>query len=291
MIPRAADTHSVEEMARARFGEPNRRLSTSRELRFGKHGSVSVAVAGDKQGLWYDHEEGRGGRLMASGDQPYRSPTHQRRERFEHDAEREQAVKRILDACTSPQGSPVEVYLRSRAIEPPYPHAIRCCIRPLGMLCLAQDGGGAIRAVQLVHLTPDGRKAPLDVVKRSFKAGENWNRVAAVRYPGRGPLILCEGPETGLSVWKATGRPVWCCLSSGNIGRINVWPRKRVTLARDGDQPGSKADDAFGRAKAELEAAGVAVRVVAPPVGQDWNDVHQRDGLEAVARAFTRARP
>lgn len=286
------DAVAVEFLARARWGEPNRALSTRSELRFGRHGSVSVAVAGEKAGLWYDHEAGRGGRLRAEGDAspaPAR-PAAAARERYGHDAECEAAVRRILDACGDPLGTPAEAYLRSRAIEPPYPRCVRFCARPLGMAVLAQDGGGAVRAVQVVHLTPAGMKADVPVVKRSWKAGHHWNTIAAVRYPGRGTLILCEGPETGLSVWRATGRPVWCCLSSGNIGRIGVWPRRRVTLARDGDKPGSKADEAFAKARAALEARGVEVRVARPPTGLDWNDVHRRDGLDAVARAFARGR-
>ena len=46
--------------ARERFGEPNRRLSTAKEMRFGTHGSVSVNV---ETGDYYDFEVESGGKL------------------------------------------------------------------------------------------------------------------------------------------------------------------------------------------------------------------------------------
>jgi 5S rRNA maturation endonuclease (ribonuclease M5) len=49
-----------EQAARERFGEPNRRLSTTKEMRFGTHGSVSVNV---ETGDYYDFEAEQGGKL------------------------------------------------------------------------------------------------------------------------------------------------------------------------------------------------------------------------------------
>jgi len=46
--------------ARERFGEPNRRLSTAKEMRFGTHGSVSVNM---ETGDYYDFEAEQGGKL------------------------------------------------------------------------------------------------------------------------------------------------------------------------------------------------------------------------------------
>jgi hypothetical protein len=51
----------IEKMARKILGEPNKRLSTRTELRFGTNGSVSVEIAGIKCGHWYDHEAQKGG--------------------------------------------------------------------------------------------------------------------------------------------------------------------------------------------------------------------------------------
>src|SRR5262245_31915775 len=42
-------------------GPQNRKLSTRADLRWGTWGSLSLAIKGQKEGLWYDHENGRGG--------------------------------------------------------------------------------------------------------------------------------------------------------------------------------------------------------------------------------------
>ena len=52
-------------VARALLGEPNARLSTARELRYGTHGSLAVHVGGERAGTWRDHEAGEGGGVLA----------------------------------------------------------------------------------------------------------------------------------------------------------------------------------------------------------------------------------
>src|SRR5262245_53808565 len=51
-------------IARHLLGEPNKALSTKRELRFGSKGSLSVIIGGQKVGSFYDHEHGTGGDLL-----------------------------------------------------------------------------------------------------------------------------------------------------------------------------------------------------------------------------------
>lgn len=53
---------SMEAVARACWGEPERSLSSDVELRFGAHGSRSVDL---RQGVWFDHEAGKGGGVLA----------------------------------------------------------------------------------------------------------------------------------------------------------------------------------------------------------------------------------
>lgn len=56
-------SHEIEEVARRILGTPNPKFSTANELRFGRHGSVSVIIDGDKAGSWFDHEHRIGGGL------------------------------------------------------------------------------------------------------------------------------------------------------------------------------------------------------------------------------------
>lgn len=60
---RGADkfAHHAAAVARELLGDPNKQLSSKDELRFGKHGSLSVDV---KTGQFYDHEQGEGGGVL-----------------------------------------------------------------------------------------------------------------------------------------------------------------------------------------------------------------------------------
>lgn len=58
----------IEIAARAKFGEPNARLSSRDELRFGSHGSKAVALAGDDAGAWFDFESEEGGHFDVGDD-------------------------------------------------------------------------------------------------------------------------------------------------------------------------------------------------------------------------------
>lgn len=51
----------IEAVARACLGEPNKALSSSKELRFGSHGSMSVDL---EKGVWNDHESDEGGGVL-----------------------------------------------------------------------------------------------------------------------------------------------------------------------------------------------------------------------------------
>ena len=51
----------IEPVARRLLGEPNRKVSTKTELRFGTRGSMSVDLA---KGTFFDHEIGQGGGVL-----------------------------------------------------------------------------------------------------------------------------------------------------------------------------------------------------------------------------------
>ena len=55
----------MPDVARVLLGEPNPRLSTARELRYGRHGSLAVHVGGPHAGTWRDHEADAGGGVLA----------------------------------------------------------------------------------------------------------------------------------------------------------------------------------------------------------------------------------
>ncbi len=230
----------IGDLAVALLGSPNRELSSQQQLRFGTKGSVAVEIAGKDAGRWYDHEAGTGGAglelirhhlgldekpawdwarhwlgeeaMPASWTaKPDTTPPLGTAKPVETtDAERATKVAEIVRQTESPNGTPVHAYLRGRGIAIQPPDCIRFRQNAYGsygaMVALATDAAGEVLAIQQVYLTAEGRKAPLNPVKRTNKAVEGWGERSAVRLPGREPLVLCEGVETALSVWQATGR-------------------------------------------------------------------------------------
>jgi hypothetical protein len=316
--------HVAELVEHLRRESPNKKLSNRRTFRFGSKGSLSVKVDGPDKGRITDWEAGTGKGMSPlqfiqaeiggdfaeairwarawEGIEGERPEPRTRREDREHssagfereDARRRAKVAQIVAEATDPQGTPAEIYLRSRGITCPLPPAVRWREKAWrhggALVLLATDAAGAVRAVQEVYLTAEGAKAPLVVQKRTsgFLAG------AAVRLPGTGPLTLAEGPETGLSVWQVTGCETWIAL--GGIGKLadQVPAGPEVVVARDADPEGSPPDKGLWRAVNALVARGCRVRLACPPrypdlKKSDFNDVLQREGEAAIRAIFAAA--
>lgn len=309
----------IADLARELLGEPNRELSSAQTLRFGAKGSVAVEIDGANKGRWYDHEHGAGGagpeligyrlRLddkaawdwarswLGEADAgpswtatptaaPARSASGAARAKAPTPEERAAKVAEIVRGAEPIVSTPAEAYLRHRGITATPPDCIRYRRNAYGqfgaLVALATDEAGEVLAIQQVYLTAEGRKAPLRVVKRTNKAVDGWAERSAVRLPGREPLVLCEGVETALSVWQATGQETWACLGISNIGRAPVPANAAVIIARDGDLPGSKAEGQIVRAASNLVHRGATVLIAAPPEEQDFNDVLVQEGEAAV---------
>ncbi|MBW7057625.1 toprim domain-containing protein [Paracoccus bogoriensis] len=315
----------IADLACELLGEPNRQLSSAQQLRFGTKGSVAVEIDGADKGRWYDHEHGAGGAALEliahclrlegtaawdwarnwlgepdagpswTATPPARSASGAAGARELTPEERAEKVAEIVRRSESLVSTPVLAYLRRRGITATPPDCIRYrqyAYRQFGaMVALATDAAGEVLAVQQVYLTAEGRKAPVEVVKRTNKAVEGWSERAAVRLPGREPLVLCEGVETALSVWQATGQETWACLGISNIGRAPVPANATVIVARDGDLPGSKAEGQMARAASQLVRRGLTVRIATPPEEQDFNDVLLREGEAAVRNRIEAAEP
>jgi len=311
----------IADLARHFLGEPNRSLSTAAQLRFGSKGSVAVEIDGHKKGRWYDHEEGVGGDGLelvrrqagnANGDAfewarawlgmsantalatttpPAPSVDTTDRTKDDHKAVK---VAAVVANCGEPSGTCVELYLRKRGITvPTLPACIRFRREAFGgyhaLVALATDADGAVHAVQQIYLTDDGAKAPVPVQKRTNKAQDGWSKIAPVRLPGEQRLILCEGVETALSLWQATGQEVWACLGIANMAQAPVPEGASIVVARDGDMPESKADRQLRKAVSALRRRAGEVAVASPPPGQDFNDVLRKAGERAVRDMVTAA--
>lgn len=298
----------IEDLARELLGKPNKGLSTREQLRFGSKGSIAVEIGGKDKGRWYDHEQAIGGDAMelvrthknlANGQacawardwlgitgQPSGSPKPRK------NLSPSEKVEAIVAECQDIIGTPAETYLRNRGITiASFPDSLRFRPNAYGrygaLVALSTDADGTVHGLQQIYVTEDGRKAPIKIQKRTNKAHDGWSEVAAVRMPGSTPIVLAEGVETALSIWQSTGHETWACLGLSNIARAPVPDGIPVIVARDGDEPGSKADQRLRNSVTILQGQGCDVTVAEPPHAMDFNDVLQQDGEDAIRNIFS----
>jgi putative DNA primase/helicase len=152
---------------------------------------------------------------------------------------------------------------------------------------------GTLCAVQRIYLDLDAQNIRWEDAKRSkvkltagtFAAVEG--SAGVVRLPGLadGPLSICEGVETGLSVWSATGHETWVTL--GSISNATPPHGRRAVIGRDDDAPHSAADKALTKALGRWREAKLDVVVATPWADRrgdrsDFNDTLCEHGAAAV---------
>lgn len=239
------------------------------------------------------------------------------RKKAEQEAEAEQSEQerldyavRLDDETVRPDGTAGERYLIvGRKIPKPaggWPKAIGYHPRSMALIARATTDTGDVRAVQRVYLTKAGGKISEDeVAERRLPAVKQTTGIvvgAAVRLPGNpaGPLLLCEGIETALSAWTATGRETWVAL--GKVGRLTPPAGRLLVICRDDDrkkkpgQPGRSNDEIHRDTVAVWRRQGLTVTEAQPwPVrrydGSDFNDLLKGEGADAVRQRIEAAIP
>jgi len=202
-------------------------------------------------------------------------------------ADRARAVADALalwNRCGDPVGTPAEVYARSRGITIPLPPSIRFGNVPAwrdrdtdewtkdipAMVCAGVDAEGYLVAIQRIFLR-NGGKAKAAMKKPKLTLGRI--RGAALRLgPPQPEVIVCEGPEDGLSLMQElAGASVWVSFGTALMADIEYPPEvRRVTLAGDNNPAGRAA---IARAAEELSLRGMSVKTMFPaPEFEDWND-------------------
>ena len=192
--------------------------------------------------------------------------------------QRSARARRVWAECRSIEGTRAADYLDGRAIRCALPSTLRFhpfCWHASGnnfpsLVALVE--GSAAFAVHRTYLDPVGQGI---AAIRPAKAMLGPVAGGAVRLSetSSGPLVVCEGIETGLSLVmrlpKSTA--VWAALSTSGLKALNLPKQPReLILAPDGDSPGLRA---AGTLADRAQRLGWQVRMMLPPVGQDWNDV------------------
>jgi len=204
---------------------------------------------------------------------------------------RTEAALAIWHGAQSAEGTPVEIYLRSRGLVLPMPPSIRFHTglkHPSGgvwptMVSLVTHGAhGKPLGVHRTFLAHDGHgKAPVEQAKMML--GPCRGGMVRLAEP-HDVLMVGEGIETCLAAMQASGRPAWAALSTSGLRALDL-PRevRDVIVLADGDDPGeAAARDCAWRWKRE----GRRVRIARPPQGMDFNDLllHRAPRIEEAAR-------
>jgi putative DNA primase/helicase len=203
------------------------------------------------------------------------------------------SARKIWDRSIPAKGTLAEVYLtQSRCISL---ETIPDCIRFDPVECTAVFAAttpdGTFKAIQRVYLTAEGLNLKNEAAgnkKRSLGVLDN----AAVRLAGsaeNGPVCLAEGPETGLSVWAATGHETWIAL--GGLAKINPSEGKDTVLCRDDDPRDSNSFKATNKTKKNWKQSGLTIHEAWPwsirkQDKSDFNDTLKADGLMGVKARF-----
>jgi putative DNA primase/helicase len=294
----------AEQIVQSFLGEePNRSLSTKRVLRWGRKGSFALIVAGDKRGLWFDHENETGGDIIdflkkqlgcsvgkaidealkylgPSWSSSTASTRSQPAEPEEDDATRINRALRIWSEVQPVRGTLAERYLAKRGIQVP-DEALdvlgfhwHCPFgegrRAPALVALVQDVvTGEPIAIHRRELTPDAAKAG------SWMAlGPKIGGAIRLARFDCGDLAIGEGVETCLSCMMLGAGPTWSVIDAGNMTKFPVLDHVgHLTIMADNDVSGT-GQRAAAACRDRWAAAGKAVRCAMPEEpGQDFNDV------------------
>jgi len=171
------------------------------------------------------------------------------------------------------------------------------------------DDKGKVLTAQRIFLTPDGKRAletheDGTVTKKQKKVLSGNRTGLRFRLPARTTtqqqenqrriIAICEGPETALSIWTATGFETWATI--GVSSRVYPPPGSLVIYCRDNESEGTQAYKAANNAAEQWTSSGCAVVTVWPwgeystrenQLKTDLNDALLAHGPEYVRRIVT----
>ncbi|MGK5046843.1 AAA family ATPase [Janthinobacterium sp. GB4P2] len=180
------------------------------------------------------------------------------------------------------------------------PYCIRKGIKPYGLkefkdkrtlIVPIRDATGAITSVQFIY--EDGSK----LLKSNGKVKGCYYSFGS---KPADTLLVCEGFATGASLYAVTGYPVAVAFNAGNLEAVarvlhGKLPGIQIIVCADDDRFKESGNTGLIKAKAAAAAVGglLAVPVFQSDDGQptDFNDLHAREGNEAVMAAISAAAP
>jgi len=188
-----------------------------------------------------------------------------------------QRARSIWDYGVPIEGTKGEAYLRARGIT---------CALPASLRWLADTYHGpscSYCTAMIANVTPTGGVHRTFFSKKGGRLSRDSKMMLGPCAGGgvalseeQGPLVVCEGVETGLSLLSGLldgrHRVVAALSTSGIKGYQLPHEPGQLIIAADGDMAGEDASSVLGR---RAHALGWEVSLMLAPSDQDWNDVLQ----------------
>ena len=195
----------------------------------------------------------------------------QKRKEYEENKLRQ--ARGIWEASRPIERTKAEVYLRGRGITCPLPASLRFAPDifhspstswAMAMVADVTTGG--------IHRTFFDKKGNRLTKSAKMMLGPCCGG-AVVLSETQGPLVVCEGIETGLSLLSgmlSEPATVWAILSTSGMKSLCLPDEPgALIIATDGDPAGREAGDKLA---SRAHALGWNVSLMPAPDGQDWND-------------------
>ncbi len=305
----------IRELALELLGKPG--LRSADEWRWGRKGSLSLVMSGERVGLWFDHELGQGGSFT---DLVAHHQRMGRREALEWISSRvgvqlpssgvpgrtHAAEPFLLSLASSrPKAEPARdeapaksaaeratrIWNHAEPASADHPYLLAKQVTPLALRVDAQgrlivplqDAEGVLHSLEFI--SADGGKRYLAGGAKRGHFAVVGQEPAPLSTP-EGPILVCEGWATGASLCVATGHTVIAAMDAGNLLPVAEALRSRfpeadlVIVADNDDKPGRKTNP--GVEAARKVSAAVDARLATPPVPGDANDLCCASGAGAV---------
>ena len=223
---------------------------------------------------------------LANADLPKWTPQERSKAVAEDNLARlakEADASKFWQAGRAAAGTPAETYLRARGITIALPDCLRFAEIPSwrnketgewgrnrpALVCGAVDGTGAVVGIQRIFFPNDDPARG----KADCKLSLGTIKGSALRLePAAETIVMCEGPEDGLSVMQeGPGLPVWVPFGTSMMPAVQLPPIvRKVVIAGQNNTP--------GRIAANKAAVALADRGLLPSFAwpndqfDDWND-------------------
>lgn len=319
-------SNQFENLAHHLLGEPNRKLSSANNLRYGSKGSLSINL---QKSLWHNFETGEKGNAlqlisMQMGFSDFKDTLRYAKDYLNFNEEikpirQEKLIKKesniesinkkayaekLVKQSQPIQGTLAETYLKMHRGVCEYQgaelrflpkittfHGDKKTFVP-ALLCVAKDEKEQINHVQVIRLDPKtgDKDKESNVIKQTYGA-INGVGIELNRGTKESVTYLAEGVETGLSIAQVErDAKILAVLSKSNFTKVNINQlTDKVVLCLDNDGNKTFSDQLILKAIIKLTDAGKKVSFIIPDkAGSDFNDTLKNQGPLGLKKEVSR---